>query len=276
MHIRICNRAVAEYMGEMGMPGNAVDTQAVKLLRERLLKILKKHLAQLQSNDALCSQKNGAQLLDKQNFCTYCGGKLTTDAAFCPKCGKPTQVETSEALPAPTKPPTESDVLFHFWCGKQYATISVNGTTVRVGQHSDWIVRHGEQFDQFDVMEIHSITREKKLSWSILFQDIASVVLALVFMFILKDILSGMVSGGFDGFMTDIVFLAFSGFAVFGGMISCFDAFSNPLVARTTIYRRRGKVHFYDRLDGKSIWDFLDYVNQYNPGCIRVRPPFSM
>ena len=258
------------------MPGNAVDTQAVKLLRERLLKILKKHLAQLQSNDALCSQKNGAQLLDKQNFCTYCGGKLTTDAAFCPKCGKPTQEENRERILAPTKSTVESNVMFHFWCGKQYATINVDGTIVRIGQYSDWIVRHGEQLDQFDVMEINSITRDQKLSWNILLQDIASVILAFVFMLILKEILSGMVSGGFDDFVMGIVFLAFSGFAVFGGMTSCFDAFANPLVARTTIYHRRGKVQVYDRWDGKSIWDFLDYVNQYNPGCVRVRPPSPM
>ena len=260
MDMKMPNRAVAGYMGERDMLGNAVDAQSIKLLRERLLKILKKRLVQLQSNDVLCLQKDGGRLLDKQNFCAYCGTKLPADAAFCPGCGKPTQAEASEALPAPVEQQTEKEKLFYFRCGKQYATISVDSTTVRIGQHSDWIFRHGERFDQFDVMEINSITREKKLSLGAVLQTIppiSLIVLSVVFLCAGEWILA-----------------TIFGVSLFFGIDS--DCIINPMVARTTIHHRRGKVQFYDRSDGTAIWDFLDYVNQYNPGCVRVRPPFPM
>lgn len=187
-------------------------------------------------------------------YCTKCGTPNNGDAAFCPKCGTSLNsagnggalISAKEKEALPNEEHTWkfeyerfSDGGF-FPLGAQYTTISAKGTSLSVEQRSRALFfSYGQNFIQFDIMDIKAIVQEKKISFTAVF------IILIGLLALMANPLISILAIGL-------------------GIWTLKDTF-------ILIQHNRGGVRIKATKGiGDEPEDFLNYVRRYNPDCIRM------
>ncbi len=187
-------------------------------------------------------------------YCTKCGTPNNEDAAFCPKCGTPLNADgkSSAVVSVPVEdaiPDEEHTWNFEyerfsdggfFPLGAQYTTISAKGTSLSVEQRSRALFfSYGQNFVQFDIMDIAAIVQEKKISFTAVF------IILIGLLALMANPLISILAIGL-------------------GIWTLKDTF-------ILIQHNRGGVRIKATKGlGDKPEDFMNYVRRYNPNWIRM------
>lgn len=188
-------------------------------------------------------------------FCSNCGAECTADTAFCPKCGAPMNAPAAapvaESEPSEGMRPPEVNEWYFAYGRKHHNTrIMSQGSVLSVEQWKQVFTfggKYGRKNFRLDVKDINAVILKKSLSVGRVIGLIAGALLLLFGIYIGEwiSILIGLLVTGlnYKGLHDKYIYVQFP-----NGYFKIQDSFAV----------------------GSDVESFLQYVNYYNPKCVRT------